>query len=58
MNELNGLNSHTKETVMTIYNTAIESLAGTEAMIKSMDNGQKKFRKKATNISPKKKKRK
>jgi hypothetical protein len=57
MNEF-GLDSRTKETVITIYNTARESLAGTEAMIKSMDNGQKKFRKKVTNISPKKKKRK
>ena len=58
MNELNGLNSHTKETVMTIYNTARESLARTETIIKSMDNSQKKFRKKVTNISSKKKKRK
>lgn len=57
MNEF-GLDSHKKEITMTIYNTERESLAGTETIIKSMDKSQKKFRKKVTNISPKKKKRK
>lgn len=59
---MNELNDGSGGVATVLYTITKQQLSKTEKklkyMIKDMDNGQKKFRKKATNISPKKKKRK